>query len=94
MELVRLAEARLGWKKSTTFTMLRRLVLRGLVQNEKSVVTSIVKREQAQQYEAEILLNKMFDGSVPSFLQGWTLSATEAREIQETTLASDCNCGN
>jgi predicted transcriptional regulator len=85
MELVRLAYERLGWKKSTTFTMLRRMCDRGLARNEKSVVTSIVKREQARQYEAEALLEKMFDDSLPSFiasfLQGKTLSADEAEEI-------------
>jgi predicted transcriptional regulator len=86
MELVRLANERLGWKKSTTFTMLRRMCDRGLVRNEQSVVTGIVKREQARQYEAEALLTKMFDDSLPSFvasfLQGKTLTADEAREIR------------
>ena len=85
-ELVRLCANKLGWKKSTTYTMLRKLAERGLVKNGKATVSSLVKREQVQQYEAETLLNKMFDGSVPSFvasfLQGRTLSESEANEIQ------------
>jgi predicted transcriptional regulator len=86
MELVRLCGERLGWKKSTTFTMLRKLAERGLVRNDKTVVTSLVGREQLRQCEAEALLNKRFDGSVPSFvasfLQGRTLSEDEADEIR------------
>ena len=86
-ELVALCADKLGWKKSTTYTMIKRLAERGLVQNVGTVVTSLVKREQAQQYETETLLNKMFDGSVPSFvasfLKGRKLSETEAREIEQ-----------
>ncbi|MDR1160669.1 MAG: BlaI/MecI/CopY family transcriptional regulator [Syntrophomonadaceae bacterium] len=85
-ELVRLCAGKLGWKKSTTYTMLKRLAGRGLVQNVDAIVTALVKREQVRQYETETLLNKMFDGSVPSFvasfLQGRTLSETEAGDIQ------------
>jgi len=85
-ELVRLCLDKLGWKKSTTYTMLKRLAERGLVQNVDSIVTSIVGREQVRQYEAETLLNKMFDGSVPSFvasfLQNGKLTEAEAREIE------------
>ena len=85
-ELVRLCADKMGWKKSTTYTMLRKLVDRGLLKNEKAMVTSIIKREQVQRYEAETLLNKMHDGSVPSFvasfLQGRTLTEIEANEIQ------------
>ncbi|MDR1135867.1 MAG: BlaI/MecI/CopY family transcriptional regulator [Clostridiales Family XIII bacterium] len=86
MKLVQLCDEKLGWKKSTTFTMLRRLAERGLVRNEKSVVTSLIKREQVQQYEIESLMDKMFDGSVPSFvasfLRGRTISEAELQEIQ------------
>ena len=86
-ELVTLCAEKLGWKKSTTYTMIKRLAERGLVQNVSTVVTSLVKREQARQYETETLLNKMFDGSVPSFvasfLKGRKLSEAEAREIEK-----------
>lgn len=86
-ELVRLCADKLGWKKSTTYTMLKRLADRGLVQNVNTIVTAIVGREQVRQHEAEMLLNKMFDGSVPSFvasfLQNRKLTETEAREIEK-----------
>jgi predicted transcriptional regulator len=86
-ELVRLCLDKLGWKKSTTYTMLKRLAERGLVQNVGATVTSLVGREQARQHESEILLNKMFDGSVPSFvasfLRGRKLTEAEARELEQ-----------
>ena len=85
-ELVRLCADKLGWKKSTTYTMLRKLAQRGFVKNENATVTALVKRDQIRRYEAETLINKIFDGSVPSFfvsfLQGRALTETEANEIQ------------
>jgi len=85
-ELVRLCAEKLGWKKSTTYTMLRKLAGHGFVKNENAIVTALVKREQVRRYEAETLINKVFDGSVPSFfvsfLQGRKLTEDEANEIQ------------
>ena len=85
-ELVRLCADKLGWKKSTTYTMLRKLAEHGFVKNENATVTALVKREQVQRYETEMLINKVFGGSVPSFfvsfLQSRTLSDAEANEIQ------------
>jgi predicted transcriptional regulator len=86
-ELVALCADKLGWKKSTTYTMIKRLAERGLVQNIGTVVTSLVKREQARQYETETLLTRMFDGSVPSFVASFlkdrNLSKKEAQEIEK-----------
>jgi predicted transcriptional regulator len=86
-ELVRLCLDKLGWKKSTTYTMLKRLAERGLVQNVGAIVTALVEREQVRQYETETLLNKMFDGSVPSFVASFLrdrkLTEAEAREIEQ-----------
>jgi len=85
-ELVKLCADKLGWKKSTTYTMLRKLAEHGFVKNENAMVTTLVKREQIQRYEAETLINKVFHGSVPSFfvsfLQSRTLTETEANELQ------------
>ena len=85
-ELVKLCLDKLGWKKSTTYTMLRKLAEHGLVKNENATVTALVKREQIQQYEAETMIDKVFNGSVPSFLvsflQSRTLSEAEVNEIQ------------
>jgi predicted transcriptional regulator len=97
-ELVRLCADKLGWKKSTTYTMLKRMSERGLLQNTDTIVTARIGREQVRQYETETLLNKHFDGSVPtfvaSFLQGRKLTEAEAREIQaliDTRREDDCN---
>jgi predicted transcriptional regulator len=85
-ELVRICEEKIGWKKSTTYTMLRKLAKRGLLENKNTVVRTLVKREQVRRSETELLLNKMFDGCAPlfiaSFLQGRTLSEAEAGEIR------------
>ncbi len=77
----------LGWKKSTTYNMLRKLCNRGILRNEKALVTALVKREQVQKYESEVLLEKAFDNSLPAFLaaflQDKKLSAQEADELQQ-----------
>lgn len=78
---------RLGWKRPTTYTVIRKLSERGFVKNENAIVTAIVKREQVQKYEADMLLDKAFGGSVPSFiatfLKGKSLSEEEARALME-----------
>lgn len=85
-ELAKLALERLGWKKSTCFTVLKKLETRGFVQNEKAVVTARVAREQVQRYECEALLEKNFGGSLPAFLTAFLkdrkLSEQEAEEIR------------
>ncbi|MDR3287949.1 MAG: BlaI/MecI/CopY family transcriptional regulator [Peptococcaceae bacterium] len=85
-ELVRLCADKLGWKKSTTYTMLKRMSGRGLLQNTDTIVTTLVNREQVRQYETETLLNKHFDGSIPSFVASFLrdrkLTEAEAREIR------------
>jgi len=85
-ELVRLCLEKLGWKKSTTYTVLRKLCDRGILSNEDAVVTSLVKREQVQKYESETLIEKTFNGSLPqfltAFLDGKKLSPKEAAALQ------------
>ncbi|MCW3491645.1 BlaI/MecI/CopY family transcriptional regulator [Dethiobacter alkaliphilus] len=86
-ELTKVCKEKLGWKKPTTYTMIRKLAGRGLLKNEEATVTALVKREQVQKYESEALLEKSFDGSLPSFLatflQDKKLSKKEAKEIQK-----------
>lgn len=85
-ELSKICLHRLGWKKSTTYNMIRKLEDRGILRNEKAMVTALVKREQVQQYESETLIEKNFEGSLPiflaAFLQDKKLSKKEAKEIQ------------
>ena len=86
-DLTKLCMAKLGWKKSTTYTMIKKLSERGILKNEEATVTSLIKREQVQQYESEALIEKAFDGSLPmffaAFLQGKKLSKHEADRIQK-----------
>ena len=85
-ELVRLCLEKLGWKKSTTYTVLRKLCERGILKNEDAVVTSLVKREDVQKYESETLIEKAFNGSLPqfltAFLDGKRLSPKDAATLK------------
>ena len=86
-ELTKLCEKELGWKKPTTYSMIKKLSERGIMKNENATVTTLIERELVQKYEADMLLSKMFDGSIPSFiasfLQDKTLSEKESKEIRE-----------
>lgn len=85
-ELVRLSLENLGWKKSTTYTVLRKLCERGILKNEDAVVASLVKREEVQKYESETLIEKAFNGSLPqfltAFLDGKRLSPKDAAALK------------
>lgn len=85
-ELVKLCQERLGWKKSTTYTVLRKLCERGILKNEAAIVAALVKREDVQRYESEQLIEKAFEGSLPTFLTAFLgrkkLSAKEAEELK------------
>ena len=86
-ELVRRCAQELGWKKSTTYTMLKRLQEKGYVKNENAVVSSLVSREENQATESAYVVERSFDGSLPgflvAFLGGRTLSDQEAEELKQ-----------
>ena len=85
-ELVRLCQEKLGWKRTTTYTVIKRLSERGIVKNEKTVVTSLKSKEEIQDTELNELIKNRFDDSVPSFLAAFTrrqkLSEKEIDELQ------------
>lgn len=83
-ELARLCREKLGWSKTTTYTVIRRLSERGVVKNENAVVTSLVSKEQAQCSELDELMEKKFEGSLPAFIAafGKRQNLTEA-QIEE-----------
>ena len=85
-ELTRVCEKELGWKKPTTYSMIRKLCERGIMRNEKATVTTLIAREAVQKYEADVFIDRVFDGSVPSFitafLQDKTLSEEESQVIK------------
>lgn len=85
-ELAALCQEQLGWKTTTTYTVIKRLSDRGVLKNEKSVVTSLVTREQVQADEIEELVEKKFDSSLPAFVAAFTrsvrLSKSEIDKLQ------------
>jgi len=84
-ELVRLCTQRLGWKKSTTYTVLKKLCTRGILQNLDAIVTSLVKQEEIQRFESNTVVDKTFNGSLPMFLTAFLdnkkLTPNEAKEL-------------
>ena len=86
-ELSRLCLEKLGWKKSTSYTMLKRLADKKAMQNHEAVVTSLIDKDQVIRHESDALLEKSFRGSVPdflaAFLQDRKLTREEAEKIAE-----------
>lgn len=86
-ELVKLAKRELEWKKSTTYTVIKKLCEKGILQNENSMVSSIMNREQYFAKQSKQFVNQTFDGSLPKFLAAFTkeekLSTEEIQEIQK-----------
>ena len=84
-DLARLCEAELGWKTTTTYTVVKRLCNRGILRNEDSVITSLVSKKEAQAAEIEELVDTKFQGSLPAFFAAFThrqrLSAEEIDEL-------------
>ena len=85
-ELVQLCREQLGWKPTTTYTVIKRLSERGVLKNENTVVTSLVSKDQVQAAEIDELVEKTFEGSLPAFVAAFTkhrkLSAKEVDEVQ------------
>ena len=86
-ELAKLCEAELGWKKATTYTVIKSLTERGVIKSENAVITSLVTKEEVQAAEVEEVVEKTFDGNVPQFLaafsRGRKLTRSEIDEIQK-----------
>lgn len=84
--LVKIADERLGWKKSTTYTVLRKLCEKGLFQNCDGMVTSVISKEEFDCAKSHKFVNDNFGGSLPSFIAAFTgrkkLSKKEVDEIQ------------
>ena len=86
VRLVKLCQEQLGWKRTTTYTVIKRLGERGVLKNEDGVITSLVSKDEAQAYEIEELVEKKFEGSLPAFIAAFTkrqeLSEEELNEVQ------------
>ena len=86
-ELVKLCSQQLGWKPTTTYTVIKRLSERGVLKNENSVVTSLVSKDQAQAAELNEMVERTFEGSLPAFIATFTkhqkLSEKEIDAVQQ-----------
>ena len=84
-KLVKVCEDELSWKKSTTYTMLRKLVAKQMAQNVDSLVTVLVPEDRVQLFESRRVVKRTFGGSLPSFLVSFLedrkLSDSEADEL-------------
>lgn len=85
--LVKLCQQQLGWKRTTTYTVIKRLGERGVLKNEDGTITSLVSKDQAQASEIDELVEKKFEGSLPAFVAAFTkhqkLSEQELDEVQQ-----------
>ena len=85
--LVELCAAQLGWKPTTTYTVIKRLAERGILKNEKTVVSSLVTKEEVQAAELNEMVEKTFEGSLPAFVAAFTkhqkLSDREVDALQD-----------
>ena len=85
-ELVKLCQQKLGWKPTTTYTVLRRLGERGVLKNENTVVRSLVSKDQVQTAQIDEMVEKTFEGSLPAFVAAFTrsrsLSPAQLDEVQ------------
>lgn len=86
-ELVKLARDQLGWKKSTTYTMLRKLAERGIVKNENATVTALAPKHKVQESESREFLDRVYNGSLKMFLVSFLdhdeISTEEAAELKK-----------
>lgn len=86
-KLVELCKEQLGWKATTTYTVIKRLSERGVLKNENTVVTSLVSKDQVQAAQLNEMVEKTFEGSLPAFIAAFTkhqeISAAEIDAVQQ-----------
>ena len=86
VELVKLCQEQLGWKRTTTYTVIKRLGERSVLKNEDGKITALVSKEAAQAREINELVDEKFQGSLPAFVAAFTkrrdISNEELDEVQ------------
>ncbi len=86
-DLAKMCEQQLGWKKATTYTVIKRLGERGVLKSENAVVTSLVSKEEVQQAQMDELLERTFEGSMPAFIAAFAkrqkLSREEVQKLKD-----------
>lgn len=85
-ELVKLCEKELNWKKPTTYTVLRKLCEKGLMKNDRGIVTTLISRNDFYSARSEQIVEESFRGSLPAFIASFIsrkkITEEEAEEIQ------------
>ena len=76
LELVKLCQDRLDWKRTTTYTVIKRLGERGILKNESGLVVPLITKEEAQASEISELVETKFQGSLPAFVAAFTRQQT------------------
>ena len=79
-ELVNLCREQLGWKPTTTYTVIKRLSERGVLKNENTLVSSLVTKDEVQAAEIDEMVEKTFEGSLPAFIAAFTRSRRLTKE--------------
>ena len=86
-ELVNLCQEQLGWKPTTTYTVIKRLSERGVLKNENTMVSSLVSKDEAQAAEIDEMVERTFEGSLPAFIAAFVkrqdLSEAEIDAVQD-----------
>ena len=86
-KLVELCKEQLGWKSTTTYTVIKRLSERGVLKNENTIVTALVTKDEVQASEINEMVEKTFEGSLPAFIAAFTkhqkISEKEIDAVQQ-----------
>ena len=87
VELAKLCQEKLAWKRTTTYTVIKRLGERGVLKLENGIVTALISKEEAEAAEIETFVESKFGGSLPAFVAAFTkhqdLSDSDLDEVQK-----------
>lgn len=91
-ELVRMAEKELNWKRTTTYTVLKKLCEKGIFQMDNSVVTALISREEFYAIQSEKFVENTFEGSLPAFIAAFTSRKKLSNEEMDSIMKMIDSC--
>ena len=80
---MQLCNERLGWKKSTTYTVIKKLIDKGIVKNENTIVSALVTKEEVDRQDSEDLLQRTSKGNIPAFFAAFLKDRKLSKEDVE-----------